>query len=193
MKKYFDEASITENRMAVLTDRQKKWLWWSAVKSLFLNIVSFCFILLIARETPLFVLVAFVATGLFLYFSVTAVSRCYQDISSDSLYIITGHIEKYILFGRRSSEKCFVRIQNQPPLAVSGSFYKELLNRSKYRFFITENGNQLMNFESLTPDIEVLDYPVDIKYWFYLLEMKFIPLGVFLVIIASLIIYGLTQ
>jgi hypothetical protein len=188
MKRYFDEASITENRMATLSDSQKKRLWWEIAKRLSLNTIALCFILAIAGgilPPAFFISLVF---GVYLYTTAKVVIKNIKDIYSSSLKMITGQTEKYILWGR-NPKKFFIKIQNNPPIDISVSLYKELLNKSKYTFFITENGNKVVNFESLTPNIEVLDYPVDNKYLLYRI-INYAILCFFLLLIASAIYFN---
>lgn len=179
MKRFFDEISITENQMAILSASQKKRLWWDITKSsiLILIAITVCVIPLIAVRINLSILPALlliiVVCGFFSYLQAYDIVMKIKDINSSSVYTITGKIKKFMTL----KGVYIVQVPNHLELMTTDAVYKELLNKSEYKLFVTENSYKIVNFESLKHGIEALQPPID-KYYIFSRIILYICLAI---------------
>lgn len=192
MKRIFDEESIELNRRAVLSERQKRLLWWDITGTLIANTFAYIFMVGIAKNSELGTAFILLASVGYLLVTVGIVNSKIHDIRCSSVYMITGEIRKFVRLNRNPI-KTYIEIQDRSPLNVSDAIFSHLLNKGKYRFYLTEYGNRVLNFESLDHNIETLDNPLDLKFLFYRVVKFATSWGLALVIIASLIVYNWTQ
>lgn len=192
MKRIFDDESIEQNRRAVLSDRQKRWLWWNVAGIVIANTFTYIFMIGIAKNFEKGTVLILLASGVYLLNTMSMVRNKIRDIRSASVHMLTGEIQKFVRLSRNPI-KTYIEVKDSPPINVSDAIFGHLLNKGKYRFYLTERGNQVLNFESLDLNIETLDAPTDYKFLFYRVVKFATSWGLVLVIIASLVVYNWQQ